>query len=46
VDWHLRDVRVGEIDLTLILFGGKVWLHLKGYVNSQNKRYWSAGSCC
>ena len=39
-------MRDGEIDLTHILFGGKVLLHLRGYVNSQNKRYWSAGSFC
>lgn len=46
VNWHLHGVHDGEIDLTLILFGGKVWLLLRGCVNSQNKRYWSAGSCC
>lgn len=41
-NWCLYEIHDGEIDSTLMLFGGGTSFHLSGYVNSQNNRYWSA----
>jgi hypothetical protein len=32
VNWYLRVVLIGEIDSTVVLFGGEAWFHRTGYV--------------
>jgi hypothetical protein len=41
-NWFLQSVVEGEIDSQLTLFGDETWLHLKGYINTQNNRYCSS----
>jgi hypothetical protein len=38
--WFLQSVVKGEIDLQLVLFSDEAWVHLPGYINTQNNRYW------
>jgi hypothetical protein len=45
VKWYLHGMKNGEIDTKLVL-SGEAWFHLGGYVNSQNKRYWSVKQPC
>jgi hypothetical protein len=33
---------IEKIKPTIILFSDEAWFHFSGYLNSQNKRYWSA----
>lgn len=32
----------GEVDPLITYFTDDGWFHLKGHINTQNKRYWSA----
>jgi hypothetical protein len=40
--WFLQSVVEGEIEPQLTFFSDEVWLHLQGYINTQNNRYWSS----
>ena len=35
-EWILKDIHNRELDIVLIIFTGKDWFHLHGYVNSRN----------
>jgi hypothetical protein len=41
-NWFLQPVHDGEVDPQLLLFSDEAWFCLRGEVNSQNNRYWSA----
>jgi hypothetical protein len=38
----LQSVIEGEIDQQFTFFSDEAWLHLQGYINMQNNRYWSS----
>jgi hypothetical protein len=40
--WFLQSVVVGESSPNLIFFFYEAWLHLQGYINTQNNRYCSS----
>lgn len=41
-NWLLQSVHDGYVDPELLFYSDEAWLHLSGYVNSQNNRYWCA----
>jgi len=41
---YLHGVQIGKTDATLFLLSDEAWVHISGYVNSQNTRYGSAGN--
>jgi hypothetical protein len=40
--WFLQSVVEGEIDPQLTFFSDEAWLHLQGYISTQDNRYWSS----
>jgi hypothetical protein len=40
--WFLQSVVDGEIDQQLTLFSDEAWFHLRGYIITQNNRYWTS----
>jgi hypothetical protein len=43
-NWFLQSVYDGEVDPQLVFFSSEALVSLRGKVNSQNGRYWSAES--
>jgi hypothetical protein len=41
-NWFLQSVHDGEVDPQLVLVSDEARFYLRGKVNSQNSRYWSA----
>jgi hypothetical protein len=41
-NWFLQSVHDGEVDPQLVFFSDEAWFSLRGHVNSQNNRHWSA----
>jgi hypothetical protein len=44
VNGYLHGVKIGETEATFVLLSDEAWIHLSGYVNSQNTRHWTAGN--
>jgi hypothetical protein len=40
--WFIQFIVKGEIDLQLIFSSDEAWFHLQGYINTQNKCFWSS----
>jgi hypothetical protein len=40
--WFLQSVIKVEIDPQLTFISDEAWFHLQGYLNTQNKQYWSS----
>jgi hypothetical protein len=40
--WFLQSVVEGAISPQLTFFSNEMWLHLQGYINTQNNRCWSS----
>jgi hypothetical protein len=40
--WFPQYVVEAEIALQLTFFSDEEWIHLQGYINMQNNRYWSS----
>jgi hypothetical protein len=40
--WFLQSVVEVEIDPKLTFLFDEAWIHLQGYTNTQNNRYWSS----
>jgi hypothetical protein len=43
-NWFLQSLYDGEVDPQLVVFSSGTWFSLRGEVNYQNSRYWSAGN--
>ena len=41
-NWFLQSVHDGLVDTQFVFFPNQAWYSLRGMVNSQNSRYWSA----
>jgi hypothetical protein len=42
-NWFLSEVYdSGALDPKLTFFIDEAWLHLNGYINAENSRYWSS----
>jgi hypothetical protein len=39
MNWYPHWVHAGETGHTFILFSGEAWFHLRGYMNTQIKRF-------